>query len=337
MTDQQATMPTVTGKYHPAALLLPEMSEQEYRELVEDIREHGQREPISKDRDGLILDGRHRWRACQELGIEPRIIRHVPPLEGAELEAWKVAFVISRNVHRRHLTTQQRAAIGAELAKMKSGARTDLASSDAMSDAQAAKLMKVSEPSIERAKRRMRTDPIAHAKAKAGTLPRKQPLSEPQRMRREWDAVQKQKRPEQRPDFLDALLRLTAVLSAIKQTPEQWAATVPESNRADIQHRLQQGSQALDRMAKALFDMRHPAPEPVEKAQPDDEWTIRGARIREARKAKGLTGKELAMMANVLPNIVSMCEHAKLSKSGGPAAGRPAYAKLEAALGIADA
>ena len=48
-----------------------------------------------------------------------------------------------------------------------------------------------------------------------------------------------------------------------------------------------------------------------------------------------MNGKELAMMANVAPNIVSMCEHAKLSKSGGPAAGRPAYAKLEAALGIA--
>ena len=56
---------------------------------------------------------------------------------------------------------------------MKSGARTDLASIDArfqLSDAQAAKLMKVSEPSVERAKRRMRTDPEAHAKAKAGTL-----------------------------------------------------------------------------------------------------------------------------------------------------------------------
>jgi ParB-like chromosome segregation protein Spo0J len=133
MTDQETTMPTVTGKYHPAALVLPEMTEQEYRELVDDIREHGQREPISEDEDGRILDGGHRWRACQELGIEPNIVRHAPPFDGPELEAWKIQFVISRNIHRRHLTTTQRAAIAAELATMKRGTRTDLPSNDGKS------------------------------------------------------------------------------------------------------------------------------------------------------------------------------------------------------------
>jgi hypothetical protein len=41
-----------------------------------------------------------------------------------------------------------------------------------LTDAQAAKLMAVSERSVERAKQVMRTDPEAHAKAKAGTLGR---------------------------------------------------------------------------------------------------------------------------------------------------------------------
>ena len=91
-----------------------------------------------------------------------------------------LTFVVSANLHRRHLTTQQRAAIAAELATMK---RTDTlqrgpeASNDAtgkMTDAQAAKPLRA-EPSTERAKQRMRTDLEAHAKAKAGTLGRRKP------------------------------------------------------------------------------------------------------------------------------------------------------------------
>jgi hypothetical protein len=48
-----------------------------------------------------------------------------------------------------------------------------------MSAAQAAKALKVSEPSVERAKKRMREDPVAHERAKAGTLPRKKPEPRP--------------------------------------------------------------------------------------------------------------------------------------------------------------
>jgi hypothetical protein len=43
----------------------------------------------------------------------------------------------------------------------------------AISTEEAAKLVKVSKRSVERAKKRMKEDPEAHAKAKAGTLPRK--------------------------------------------------------------------------------------------------------------------------------------------------------------------
>jgi ParB-like chromosome segregation protein Spo0J len=197
-------------KYHPACLLLPEMTEHEYRELVDDIRDHGQRERIRVLPDGRIFDGRHRWRACQELGIEPKIARHLPPYEGAELDRWVAEFVISANLHRRHLTTQQRAAVAAELATMQHGgdrkSERIKASNDAMPDAKAAELMRVSERSVERAKRRMRTDPEAHAKAKAGRLARrKQPLSKPQKMRRQWDEMQKAKR--ERVEGLDYEIR----------------------------------------------------------------------------------------------------------------------------------
>jgi hypothetical protein len=56
------------------------------------------------------------------------------------------------NLHRRHLDESQRAMVAARVATMRQGARTDPASIEAMSDAQAAKLLNVSEASVERAK-----------------------------------------------------------------------------------------------------------------------------------------------------------------------------------------
>jgi transposase len=176
-------------EFHPIANIFPLMEGEEFDQLVEDIRAKGLRERIVLH-EGKILDGRNRYRAClatlwdKRMGMDAFVA-----FDGDD----PLAYVISANLHRRHLTTQQRAAIAAELATMKSGTRTDLASNDArstgMSDAQAAKVMGVSEPSVERAKTRMRTDSEAHAKAKAGTLPRAKPT------RRERDGFERA-RPE---------------------------------------------------------------------------------------------------------------------------------------------
>ena len=87
----------VERKVHPACALLPAMTESEYRELVDDIREHGLRHPIIVDDDGLILDGRHRWRACQEADVPTRMTT----FRGTEAE--KVALIVSENLHRRHM------------------------------------------------------------------------------------------------------------------------------------------------------------------------------------------------------------------------------------------
>lgn len=55
---------------HPAANAWPMMDEERYRELLADIQANGQREPVTIC-DGMILDGRNRYRACLELGVEP--------------------------------------------------------------------------------------------------------------------------------------------------------------------------------------------------------------------------------------------------------------------------
>lgn len=55
---------------HPlrAQLVLPKMQGDEYRELVDPIREHRQQVPIVLH-ERMVLDGEARQRACIDLGI----------------------------------------------------------------------------------------------------------------------------------------------------------------------------------------------------------------------------------------------------------------------------
>ncbi len=58
--------------------VMPGLRPEEYEKLKESIAERGVLVPVEKDADtGEILDGFHRMRACEELGIEPPIVeRH---------------------------------------------------------------------------------------------------------------------------------------------------------------------------------------------------------------------------------------------------------------------
>ena len=98
---------------HPVAELFPPMTELELAGLIADIQQNGQRESIVIWR-GSLIDGRHRLQACLELNIKP-VIKELSDDEDP------VAYVISHNLHRRHLSTSQRAVIAAKLANMKAG------------------------------------------------------------------------------------------------------------------------------------------------------------------------------------------------------------------------
>lgn len=130
---------------HPVADIFPRMGDAEYQALKADIATHGQREPVWTWRD-QIIDGRHRVRACDELGH--LCLRR--EYEGDE--STLVQFVVSLNLHRRHLDESQRAMVASRLAKMPQGARTDIASIDAMSQSQAAELLNVGRASVQRAR-----------------------------------------------------------------------------------------------------------------------------------------------------------------------------------------
>ncbi len=98
---------------HPLAEIFPPMADEAFAALVADIRENGLREAIVVH-DGLILDGRNRYRACTEVGIEP--ITKPWDQRGTLL-----SFVVSKNLHRRHLNDTQRAVVASKIAMLGKG------------------------------------------------------------------------------------------------------------------------------------------------------------------------------------------------------------------------
>jgi hypothetical protein len=154
---------------HPAAAAFPMLPDDELRALADDILAGGLRSPIVV-MGTQILDGRNRAKACALAGVEPRTV-------DVQVDD-PISFVISANLARRHLTTAQRAAIAADLATMK---RTDTLKQNradpsnegavSMSAARAAKALKVSVASVERAKAVARDDPEEHKRVKAGEKP----------------------------------------------------------------------------------------------------------------------------------------------------------------------
>ena len=104
---------------HPLADIFPMPKKSEIKSMAMDILGAGLRQPIVL-LDGKVLDGRCRLAACHEVGIEPTFI----DFDGGNAGR----FVISANVHRRHLTAGQRSMAAADyiLYESDSSARSTL-------------------------------------------------------------------------------------------------------------------------------------------------------------------------------------------------------------------
>lgn len=146
---------------HPAADVFPMMEGDEFKKLVEDIREHGLHNPIVRiwvddpmchgQRKPLILDGRNRLRAAYEACIKPTFTDY----EGDD----PVGFVASMNINRRQLDKSQVALALAKLANMANGSNQHRRVSEGGAIAppsltldEAAEKAKVSREQIKRAK-----------------------------------------------------------------------------------------------------------------------------------------------------------------------------------------
>jgi hypothetical protein len=86
---------------HPVADLFPMMTDEELADLAADIKAKGLIHPIVVDKEGVLIDGRNRAKACEIAGIEPT----VTVFEGDDPRA----FILSMNLKRRHMSAGQQA------------------------------------------------------------------------------------------------------------------------------------------------------------------------------------------------------------------------------------
>lgn len=133
---------------HDLCKLFPPMPEDQFNSLIDSIRDHGLLTPIMLH-EGKILDGRHRYKACINLGIEPSFEDY----EGDDA----LGYVIALNLSRRHLDESQRAMIGARIANIKLGDNQYKEGGPiglpTVSNDEAAKRMSVGSMSVKRARK----------------------------------------------------------------------------------------------------------------------------------------------------------------------------------------
>jgi len=135
-------------EFHPVSEIFPLMNGEAFSQLVADVKANGLREAIWRH-ENKIIDGRNRYRACGEAGVEPRF------------QEWDgngslVAFVVSLNLHRRHLDESQRAMVAAKIANLDEGnphlELTTPIGAVKISQSEAAEMLNVGRRSVSRAK-----------------------------------------------------------------------------------------------------------------------------------------------------------------------------------------
>jgi len=134
---------------HPIADIFPLLEGQAFKDLCEDIAAHGQHEPIWL-LDGMILDGRNRYRACVALGIEPMV-------RTFDAQRDPLQFVLSLNLHRRHLDESQRAMVAARVAILPHGVKKPREDAQicasSVSQPDAAQMLNVSRRAVQHARK----------------------------------------------------------------------------------------------------------------------------------------------------------------------------------------
>jgi ParB-like chromosome segregation protein Spo0J len=92
--------------------MFPPITAEDFDKLVDDIKKNGLLQPIIVYQD-KILDGNNRYRACLQANVKPKFTELV---ESSDAAAQR--YVISANIHRRHLSPDQRRDLLAKLIKI---------------------------------------------------------------------------------------------------------------------------------------------------------------------------------------------------------------------------
>jgi hypothetical protein len=148
---------TATYEFHPLADIFPLTEGAEFTVLLADIGIYGLLQPIAIY-EGKILDGRNRYRACLQVGVEPRF----EEFKGDD----PVAFVVSANIIRRHLSPKQKRDLATKL----------LVATPEKSDRQIAETVKVNHETVGAVRKRLEANgDVAESATRTDTKGRKQP------------------------------------------------------------------------------------------------------------------------------------------------------------------
>lgn len=166
MTDNTSSrLPsTLTLEDHPIAAIFPLLPEHELEALAEDVKERGVEVPIVLY-EGKILDGRNRYRAAMQSGVHFQTNYYTGDNP--------VKYVLSLNLHRRHLTESQRQMVAAKIASMPNGGdrKSDHSAnlhSDFLTAEQAADMLNVGRRGVFEAKAILRDAPEQVAAIESG-------------------------------------------------------------------------------------------------------------------------------------------------------------------------
>jgi hypothetical protein len=180
-------------KVHPAADLFPLLPEDELKELAEDIKAHGLQVPLvmwtspdPSEKYEALLDGRNRLDAAAMAGLLTVVddglrIRTERYPDGERLQLRfslgdPYELVLSLNIHRRHLTPEQRRELVAKLLKAKPEA----------SNLSIAKQVKIDDKTVAKVRAVLeRRSEIPNVKVRTDRKGRKQPSAKPPR-KAEW-------------------------------------------------------------------------------------------------------------------------------------------------------
>ena len=183
--------------------------------LAADIKENGQQFPVTFwKKTGELLDGRNRRAACEIVGLQPRVDFYV----GND----PIGFIVSANIHRRHLTPRQKRELIEKL----------IVADPKKSDRQIAAQTKSSHTTVatRRAKVEARGD-VAKLATRTDTKGREQPASKPPKI--EHSALESRERPPTHVEFYalwqkmlaDERHRLVDSIgprSLLESIPESW-------------------------------------------------------------------------------------------------------------------
>jgi hypothetical protein len=213
---------TADLKFHPLADIFPLMEGEEFEALVADIKAHALRTKITLH-EGKILDGRNRYRAMLAAG-------HTTPISSGHFFKYKslvpgdtpLDYVIRANLHRRHLTAEQKREVIAKLLKAQ----------PEKSDRQIGKMAKVSKNTAKSVRDEMEArGQIDHVETRTDTKGRKQPAK---KSTKKTDAAKRaaeyRARKEQREHEADAA-EWRAEIAALKAEAEQIAVDLIKLDR----------------------------------------------------------------------------------------------------------